>query len=66
MYPVEGETLKEYSMENLVYSETLQEWIVHKGLDIKAPRTTIVKSAEEGTVQAIKTDPRFSRLKQTA
>lgn len=59
IYPVEGEMLKEFSVENLVFSETLQEWIVHKGIDIKAPRTTIVKAAEEGTVLAIKNDPRY-------
>lgn len=59
MYPVEGEIFKEFALDNLVFSETLQEWIVHKGIDIKAPRTTVVKSAEEGTVKAIKNDPRY-------
>ena len=59
VYPVEGEILKSFAMENLVFSETLQEWVVHKGIDIKAPRTTIVKAAEEGTVKAIKNDPRY-------
>ena len=59
IYPVEGEIVKEFAIDSLVFSETLQEWIVHKGIDIKSPRTTIVKSAEEGKVQAIKTDPRY-------
>ena len=59
IYPVDGELLKEFAMENLVFSETLQEWVVHKGLDIKAPRTTVVKASEEGTVTAIKNDPRY-------
>ncbi len=58
-YPVEGEIIKEFAIDNLVFSETLQEWIVHTGIDIKAPRTTVVKSAEEGTVKAIKNDPRY-------
>lgn len=58
-YPVEGEIVKAYSVDNLVFSETLQEWVVHKGIDIKAPRTTLVKAAEEGTVKAIKNDPRY-------
>lgn len=58
-YPVEGEILKSFAMENLVFSETLQEWVVHKGIDIKAPRTTVVKAAEEGTVKSIKNDPRY-------
>lgn len=59
MYPVEGEIIKEFAIDNLVFSETLQEWIVHKGIDIKAQRATVVKAAEEGTVTAIKNDPRY-------
>ena len=58
-YPVEGEILRDYAMEELVYSETLDEWTVHQGIDIKADRTTVVKAAEAGTVVAIKNDPRY-------
>ena len=58
-HPVNGEISKTFSIDNLIFSETLQEWVVHKGIDIKAPRTTVVKSAEEGTVKAIKNDPRY-------
>ncbi|MBO5413124.1 MAG: peptidoglycan DD-metalloendopeptidase family protein [Clostridia bacterium] len=58
-YPVEGEILREFSMDELIYSETLDEWTVHQGLDIKADRTTVVKAAEAGTVVAIKNDPRY-------
>jgi len=57
--PVEGEIIKEYSSENLVYSETLKEWTTHMGIDIAAEMTTVVKAAEEGTVTAIKNDPRY-------
>lgn len=57
--PVEGEIIKEFSMENLIYSETLKEWVVHNGIDIKAEKTTIVKSAAEGTIKSIKNDPRY-------
>lgn len=59
MYPVEGEILKEFATEKLVFSETLQEWITHNGIDIKAARTSVVKAVEEGTVSAIKNDPRY-------
>lgn len=58
-YPVEGEIIKPFSIDNLVFSETLQEWIVHKGIDITAPRTSVVKAAEEGIIKAIKNDPRY-------
>ena len=57
--PVEGEIVKEFAKENLVYSETLKEWITHTGVDIKADKTTVVKVAEDGTVKSIKNDPRY-------
>lgn len=57
--PVEGEVVREYAKDNLVYSETLQEWTTHAGIDIKADKTTIVKAAEEGTIKSIKNDPRY-------
>lgn len=57
--PVDGEIIKEYSKENLVYSETLKEWTTHMGIDIQAELTSVVKSAEEGVVKAIKNDPRY-------
>lgn len=57
--PVEGEVVKEFAMDNLVYSNTLGEWTVHTGIDIKADKTTVVKSAEAGTVKTIKNDPRY-------
>lgn len=58
-FPIEGEIIREFSVENLIYSETLEEWTTHQGIDIKADRTTVVKSAEAGTVVAIKNDPRY-------
>lgn len=57
--PVEGDIVKEFAKDNLVYSETLKEWITHTGIDIKADKTTVVKVAEEGTVKSIKNDPRY-------
>lgn len=57
--PVDGETVREYAKDNLIYSETLQEWTTHMGIDIKADKTTVVKAAEEGTVKSIKNDPRY-------
>ena len=57
--PVEGEVIKEFAKDNLIYSETLEEWITHTGIDIKADRTTVVKSVANGTVKSIKNDPRY-------
>lgn len=58
-FPVEGEIVRDFAINNLVFSETLQEWTTHTGIDIKADKTTVVKSAEEGTVKTIKNDPRY-------
>ena len=57
--PVEGEIIREYAKDSLVYSPTLDEWITHNGIDIAAEKTTVVKSAEAGTVKSIKNDPRY-------
>lgn len=57
--PVEGEISKDFAKDSLVYSETLKEWVTHRGIDIKAEKTTVVKAAESGTVKSIKNDPRY-------
>jgi len=57
--PVEGEVIKEFSKDNLIYSQTLDEWVTHNGIDIKADKATIVKSSANGKVTAIKNDPRY-------
>lgn len=59
--PVEGSIIKEYSMDSLIYSDTLQEWITHKGIDIKAEQSTPVKAVAAGTVKSIKNDPRYGQ-----
>ena len=55
--PIEGDISKEFAKDNLVYSETLKEWTVHLGVDIKAEKATIVKAAADGKVKYIKNDP---------
>lgn len=57
--PVEGDIVREFAKDNLIYSPTLEEWVTHTGIDIKADKTTVVKSAEAGTVKSIKNDPRY-------
>ena len=59
IFPVEGEVIKEFAKDNLIYSETLEEWITHTGIDIKADRTTVVKATADGTVKSIKNDSRY-------
>lgn len=57
--PIEGETAKIFSMDSLIYSETLQEWVTHRGIDIKAEKGAEVKAIADGTIKSIKTDPRY-------
>lgn len=57
--PVEGEISVEFAKDTLIYSNTLEEWITHMGVDIKAEKATVVKASAEGTVKSIKNDPRY-------
>lgn len=57
--PVEGEIVKHYGKEQLIYSDTLKEWTTHLGIDVKADKTSIVKASADGVVKSIKNDPRF-------
>ena len=57
--PVDGEITVNFAKDNLVYSNTLGEWVTHMGIDILAPKTTVVKAAAEGTIKSIKNDPRY-------
>ena len=58
-WPVKGNILKAFSIDNLLYSSTLQEWTVHNGIDIKADKASSVCAAESGTIKSIKNDPRY-------
>ena len=57
--PLKGNIIREYARDSLVYSNTLQEWVTHNGIDIKADKTSVVKAASKGKVSSIKNDPRY-------
>lgn len=57
--PVSGEIIKDFAMDTLSYSKTLEEWTTHPGIDIRADKTTIVLASEEGVIESIKNDPRY-------
>lgn len=57
--PVDGEKIKDYSSDNLVYSATLDEWTTHLGIDYKSEKTDIVKASADGKIKSIKNDPRY-------
>lgn len=57
--PAEGAIICEYAKDNLIYSETLKEWITHTAIDIKADKTSVIKSAADGIIKSIVNDPRY-------
>lgn len=57
--PVSGEIIKDFARDTLIYSNTLEEWTIHNGIDIKADKMSVVTASEEGTVESIKNDPRY-------
>lgn len=48
-----------YSMDKLIYSVTLDQYMTHCGVDIEAPEDTQVLAVSEGTVTAIYEDDRY-------
>lgn len=57
--PVSGDITKDFAMDTLVFSKTLDEWCTHSGIDIKADKASVVVSSEKGKVESIKNDPRY-------
>ena len=57
--PASGEILKDFADDSLIYSNTLEEWTTHLGIDIKADKTSIVVASEAGRIESIKNDPRY-------
>lgn len=56
MMPVEGEIGAGFTKDSLVYSETLEEWTSHRGIDILAKEGSEVKAALSGKVLEVYED----------
>lgn len=54
--PVSGETVAAFSMEDLQYNETMEDWRTHDGVDISAAAGTSVMAASAGTVEKVYDD----------
>lgn len=48
--PLTGELQKEFSIDELMWDETMQDWRTHNGIDIASDAGTEVDTAAEGTV----------------
>lgn len=55
--PVVGEITKQHSLDMPVFSNTLNEWRVHTGIDISAEEGAEVFAAADGTVSRVYNDP---------
>ena len=54
--PVKGNVFRDYSMSELTYFPTLNQYMTHSGIDILASEGTEVCAAEEGLVSKITDD----------
>ena len=57
--PVQGEITKAYSGDSLVYSETLDQYICHKAIDISAAAGSPVCAVMAGTITEVGKDDRY-------
>ncbi len=62
LHPVssqDAQVTNPYSMDKLIYSVTLDQYMTHCGVDIEAPADSQVVAVAEGTVTAIYSDDRY-------
>ena len=57
--PVEGTVQKNYAMDSLVYSKTLDQYMTHPGVDIHAALSAEVYAVADGTVTKVYNDDRY-------
>ena len=55
--PIVGKITKGHSLDTPVFSDTLNEWRVHTGIDISAEEGAMVYSSADGVVSKIYSDP---------
>ena len=54
--PVDGNIIRIFAVNSLIYSETLNQWMTHSGVDIAGSKGSEVRSIAEGTVENVYND----------
>ncbi len=62
MAPVVGNIITHFTKDSLVYSETLEEWTAHKGIDISAKEGSPVVAALSGTISEVYDDRLWGKV----
>ena len=55
--PSDGDIIKPFSTDTLLYSKTMSDWRTHTGIDFSAVVTKNVVAAADGTVENVYADP---------
>ena len=58
-WPLSGDILKDFAINSLVYSKTLNEWCTHEGIDIAGKEGDVIVSVEDGIVERIFEDEKY-------
>lgn len=59
VWPISGDIIKKFAIDSLIFSNTLNEWCVHEGVDIAGNLGDEVLSAESGKIDNIYNDNKY-------
>ena len=59
LFPTSGEIGMDFSNDKLIFSSTLEEWIVHNGIDIINDKGTPVYAAKDGKIEKMYEDIKY-------
>ena len=54
--PADGRLIRVFSMDGLIWSKTLKQWMTHSGVDIAAQKGSDVRAVAAGTVERVYED----------